>query len=61
MLTIENEKYFTNILEDNYFSADPLFEYHSNYIDISYRGEKLEQSINLKKSSFEYQKKYLSV
>jgi ABC-type dipeptide/oligopeptide/nickel transport system ATPase component len=43
-------------LEDNYFSADSLFEYHSDYIDISYKGEKLEQSINLKRSSFEYQR-----
>jgi hypothetical protein len=43
-------------LEDNYFSDNSFFEYQSDYINISYKGKDLQQTINLKKSNFEYQK-----
>ena len=43
-------------LDINYFSDNSFFEYHSDYINISYKGKELKQSISLKKSNFEYQR-----
>jgi predicted ATPase len=43
-------------LDTNYFSDNSCFEYQSDYISISYKGKKLEQTIELKQSKFEYQK-----
>lgn len=43
-------------LGENYFSKDSFFEYETEFVKISYRGRRLEESITLKSAALNYRK-----